>query len=107
MAKRWNQNGLDMCEGSLVSRSDKCNNDTNGVRKLGTLALGFNILITLGGLTRWIYLIVFYRRYSSNILHVLHLKVARTRITRFGIGHYFTKFDALHTSYASSIFIIH
>jgi hypothetical protein len=43
---------------SIVCRSHKRSNDASGARTMGTLALVFNILVTLGGIAGWITLIV-------------------------------------------------
>jgi len=43
---------------SIVCRSHKRTNNESGARTMGTLALVFNILVTLGGIAGWITLIV-------------------------------------------------
>jgi hypothetical protein len=43
---------------SIICRSHKSSNNESGARTMSTLALVFNILVTLGGLAGWITLIV-------------------------------------------------
>jgi hypothetical protein len=43
---------------SLICRSNKSSNNASGARTMSTLALIFNILVTLGGIGAWIALIV-------------------------------------------------
>jgi hypothetical protein len=43
---------------SIICRSHKRSNNESGARTMSTLALVFNILVTLGGLAGWITLIV-------------------------------------------------
>ncbi|CAF1163029.1 unnamed protein product [Adineta steineri] len=43
---------------SLICRSRKTSNDASGARTMSTLALNFNILVTLVGLAAWIGLII-------------------------------------------------
>jgi len=50
---------------SLMCRSYKLSNNESGARTMSTLALVFNILITLGGLAGWITLIVLVTAVSS------------------------------------------
>jgi hypothetical protein len=44
---------------SMLCRSNKQNNDVNNARTMSTLALMFNIIVTIGGSIGWICLICF------------------------------------------------
>jgi len=48
---------------SLLCRNNKRNNDFNGARTMSTLALVFNVIVTLSGIAGWISLIFFIIRF--------------------------------------------
>jgi hypothetical protein len=55
---------------SIICRSNKRKNDAHGARTMSTLALIFNILITIGGIAGWIGFIiwlVWYVRFLNEI----------------------------------------
>lgn len=56
---------------SIICRSNKRKNDVEGARSMSTLALVFNIIVTIGGILAWIGFIiwiVFYVRTLNSIL---------------------------------------
>jgi hypothetical protein len=54
----WGLGGILPLVFSLICRSNKQANNVQGARSMSLLALIFNILVTIGGLIGWIYLIV-------------------------------------------------
>jgi hypothetical protein len=55
---------------SIVCRTNKSNNDLNGAQSMSTLALVFNILVTLIGIIGWTIFIIFMSIYIT-ALHSL------------------------------------
>jgi hypothetical protein len=67
----WGLGGIFPLVFSLICRSKKRKNDVEGARLMSTLALIFNILITIGGIIGWIAFIigmVFYVRAINDIM---------------------------------------
>jgi hypothetical protein len=56
----WGLGGVLPLIFTLLCRFNKRNNDLQGARTMSTLALVFNILVTLGGIAGWIWLIIFF-----------------------------------------------
>jgi hypothetical protein len=54
----WGLGGVIPLIFTMLCRSNKRNNDLNGARTMSTLALVFNIIATLGGISGWISLIL-------------------------------------------------
>jgi hypothetical protein len=68
----WGFAGIIPLVFSIICRSNKRKNDVQGARSMSTLALVFNIIITIGGILAWIGFIiwlVFYIRALNDILN--------------------------------------
>jgi hypothetical protein len=67
----WGFGGVLPLVFSLICRSRKRTNDVQGARSMSTLALVFNIIITIGGIAGWIgfaIAMVFYFRTLNQVL---------------------------------------